>query len=130
MDLYRVAAEAVTQPDPFDDRIRGGYRKGQKRAHHTSKLPAHGHGDEDREIRHLELASVHLGDDEIALDCIEDQIEPDHREYVFYSRDVEAFVGVLNAMPQEATPYPIEIDRESDPGGEFYRSFAEAIGLR
>ncbi|MEG3788697.1 DUF695 domain-containing protein [Lysobacter sp. CCNWLW3] len=56
--------------------------------------------------------------------------EPDHREYVFYTRDIGAFIGVLNAMPQEATPYPIEIDRESDPDGEFYRSFAEAIGLR
>ncbi|RDZ28391.1 DUF695 domain-containing protein [Lysobacter silvisoli] len=55
--------------------------------------------------------------------------EPDHREYVFLSRDVNAFVGVLNAMPQEAHPYPIEIDHESDPNGEFYRSFAEAIGL-
>ncbi|MGO4260928.1 DUF695 domain-containing protein [Lysobacter sp. TAB13] len=56
--------------------------------------------------------------------------EPDHREYVFHTRDVNAFIGVLNAMPQDATPYPIEIDHESDPKGEFYRSFADAIGLR
>ncbi|MBT2748035.1 MULTISPECIES: DUF695 domain-containing protein [unclassified Lysobacter] len=56
--------------------------------------------------------------------------EPDHREYVFHTRDVNAFIGELNAMPQEATPYPIEIDHESDPKGEFYRSFADAIGLR
>ncbi|MGO1069036.1 DUF695 domain-containing protein [Lysobacter sp. CA199] len=56
--------------------------------------------------------------------------EPDHREYVFHTRDVNAFIGVLNTMPQEAAPYPIEIDHESDPKGEFYQSFADALGAR
>ncbi|WP_190285668.1 DUF695 domain-containing protein [Montanilutibacter psychrotolerans] len=54
-------------------------------------------------------------------------VEPDHGEFVFHSRSTTAFLAMLESLEQESAPYPIEIDHESDPDGQFYRDYAAEL---
>ena len=67
MDRDRVAVQLVAQPEALDGGVDGRDRQGQKRAHHASELPAHGHRDEHCQLRERELVAVDLGGDEIIL---------------------------------------------------------------
>jgi hypothetical protein len=50
------------------------------------------------------------------------------RQWVFYARDVSACGELLNSMPQEQEPYPIELDAKSDPAWSYLRD--QVIGHR
>lgn len=50
-----------------------------------------------------------------------------YQEYVFLSRDRDSFLTVLNTIPREPAPYPIEIHHEVDSAHEFYNSYAKGI---
>jgi hypothetical protein len=43
------------------------------------------------------------------------------RQWVFYTSDVKACGGRLEAMPQERDPYPIELDAFADPEWGYLR---------
>ena len=43
------------------------------------------------------------------------------RQWVFYTSDVAACGDLLNHMPQEESPYPIELDAQSDPEWSYLR---------
>jgi len=57
-------------------------------------------------------------------------VEPDHAEFVFHSRSTPAFFALLEALQSGGDPYPIEVEHESDPTGELYRSYASEMGSR
>jgi hypothetical protein len=50
------------------------------------------------------------------------------KQWVFYSRNVSVCGELLNSMPQEQDPYPIELDAESDPEWAYLRN--QVIGHR
>ncbi len=43
-----------------------------------------------------------------------------YREWVWYCQSTEIFAEKLHNMPQEADPYPIEIEAESDPEWDYF----------
>lgn len=42
------------------------------------------------------------------------------REWVYYTKSLDAFAERLHNMPQESAPYPIEIDTDNDPEWEYF----------
>lgn len=42
------------------------------------------------------------------------------REWVYYTKSLDAFAERLHNMPQESAPYPIEIETDNDPAWEYF----------
>lgn len=50
-----------------------------------------------------------------------------YRTFLFHTADVAGFLERLGEMPQEGTPYPIELERVDDPEWEYFTSMTESI---
>jgi hypothetical protein len=44
------------------------------------------------------------------------------KQFVFYAQDVSQCSELLNRMPQEEQPYPIELDAQNDPDFSYLRN--------
>ena len=53
--------------------------------------------------------------------------EAQFRQYEFYTGDVKRFINLLNKIPAQSEPFPIEIREEKDEEGDFYYTYANGI---